>query len=99
MRGVVSKTRLAVVEDRIDDDLAVGRHAELVPELDQLVSDHPLRERLYGQLMRALYASGRAGRCARDLRASAPNAQRRSSQSFQSYVDDTNHRDVEMVLS
>ena len=53
--------RLAVVEDRIDDDLAVGRHAELVPELDQLVSDHPLRERLYGQLMRALYASGRQG--------------------------------------
>lgn len=51
--------RLAVVENRFDQDLAAGRHAELVPELEQLVSDHPLRERLYGQLMRALYASGR----------------------------------------
>src|SRR6476646_534015 len=51
--------RLAVLEDRIDDDLAAGRHAELVPEIEQLVGEHPLRERLHGQLMRALYGSGR----------------------------------------
>ena len=60
-RRRLESQRLAVVEDRIDDDLAAGRHSELVPELEQLISDHPLRERLCGQLMRALYASGRQG--------------------------------------
>ena len=53
--------RLAVLEDRIEEDLAAGRHAELVPELEQLVDEHPLRERLQGQLMRALYGMGRQG--------------------------------------
>jgi YVTN family beta-propeller protein len=53
--------RLAVVEDRIDADLAAGKHGQLVPELEQLVVEHPLRERMHGQLMRALYASGRQG--------------------------------------
>ncbi len=50
---------VAAVEDRIEADLALGRHAELVPELESLVSRHPLRERLRGQLMLALYRSGR----------------------------------------
>ena len=53
--------RLAVLEDRIKEDLAAGRHAELVPELEQLVDEHPLRERLQGQLMHALYGAGRQG--------------------------------------
>jgi DNA-binding SARP family transcriptional activator/DNA-binding beta-propeller fold protein YncE len=51
--------RLVALEDRIDADLADGRSAALVPELEALVAQHPLRERLHGQLMRALYASGR----------------------------------------
>jgi YVTN family beta-propeller protein len=51
--------RLSVVEDRIDADLAAGRNAQLVPELEALVAQHPLRERMHAQLMRALYASGR----------------------------------------
>jgi DNA-binding SARP family transcriptional activator/DNA-binding beta-propeller fold protein YncE len=51
--------RLAVVEDRIDADLEAGESAQLVPELEQLVAEHPLRERMQGQLMRALYAAGR----------------------------------------
>jgi DNA-binding SARP family transcriptional activator len=51
--------RLLALEQRIDADLAVGRHAELVGELESLVAEHPLRERLRGQLMLALYRCGR----------------------------------------
>ena len=51
--------RLAAVERRIEADLQSGRHAELVGELESLVSVSPLRERLWGLLMQALYASGR----------------------------------------
>jgi len=51
--------RLGVVEDRIEAELATGRHTALCSELGQLVAEHPLRERLRGQLMLALYRSGR----------------------------------------
>ena len=46
-------------EARIATELALGGHAELVPELQALVAAHPLRERLRGQLMLALYRAGR----------------------------------------
>src|SRR5713226_2765121 len=55
----LSELRLAVLEDRIEADLALGRHVEVVPELERLVGEEPLRERLLGQLMQALYRSGR----------------------------------------
>jgi predicted ATPase/DNA-binding SARP family transcriptional activator len=55
----LSELRLAASEDRIDADLALGKGAELVPEVEELAGEHPLRERLRGQLMRALYAAGR----------------------------------------
>lgn len=51
--------RLAAIEERIDADLAVGRASEVVTELDALVTEHPLQERLRGQLMLALYRAGR----------------------------------------
>ena len=51
--------RLAVVEDRVEAELELGRQAALVPELQALVAQHPLRERLRAQLMLALYRSGR----------------------------------------
>ncbi len=55
----LEELRLAALERRIEADLALGRHGELVGELKELVENHPLRERLRGQLMIALYRSGR----------------------------------------
>ena len=55
----LDERRLTTLIDRIDADLAVGRHAELVPELETLVAQHPLREQLRELLMLALYRSGR----------------------------------------
>jgi DNA-binding SARP family transcriptional activator len=55
----LEELHVAAVEERIEADLALGRHAELVSELEALVARHPLRERLRGQLMLALYRSGR----------------------------------------
>ena len=58
-RARLEEQRLAALEQRIEAELALGRHAELVPELEGLVREHPLRERLRGQLMLALYRCGR----------------------------------------
>ncbi|WP_157728318.1 AfsR/SARP family transcriptional regulator [Actinopolymorpha singaporensis] len=51
--------RLSATEDRLEADLACGRHADALAELERLAAAHPLRERLQGQAMRALYAVGR----------------------------------------
>ncbi len=55
----LEELRLTAVEDRIDADLARGAHAALVAELEARVAERPLRERLRGQLMLALYRCGR----------------------------------------
>jgi YVTN family beta-propeller protein len=55
----LEELRLAALEDRIEADLALGRHDALVAELETLVAANPYRERLQGQLMLALYRSGR----------------------------------------
>src|SRR5215207_7580 len=55
----LEEIRLAAIELRIDTDLALGRHDELVGEIEALVAEHPLRERLRRCLMTALYQSGR----------------------------------------
>ena len=55
----LDELRLAVLMDRIDCDLALGRHEQAVGELGVLVGEHPLRERLRAQQMLALYRSGR----------------------------------------
>jgi class 3 adenylate cyclase/tetratricopeptide (TPR) repeat protein len=57
----LEERRLSVLEDRIEADLGSARHGEIVPELKALVAEHPFREHLRAQLMRALYRSGRPG--------------------------------------
>jgi DNA-binding SARP family transcriptional activator/ABC-type branched-subunit amino acid transport system substrate-binding protein len=55
----LDELHLSAKEEWIEAELALGLHHELVGELEQLVTDHPLRERLRGQLMLALYRSDR----------------------------------------
>lgn len=59
--GRLEELRLAVVEERLECDLAMGRHAEVAAELSGLVGEFPLRERLAGLMMTALYRCGRRG--------------------------------------
>jgi DNA-binding SARP family transcriptional activator len=55
----LEELRLGAEEGRIEGELAAGRDSQVVADLERLVSEHPLRERLRGQLMLALYRSGR----------------------------------------
>jgi len=55
----LDELRIVALESRIEADLALGQHAAIVAELEVLTNRHPLRERLWGQLMLALYRSGR----------------------------------------
>ena len=55
----LDELRLECLEERLETDLERGRHAEVVGDLERLVAEHPARERLRGQLMLALYRSGR----------------------------------------
>jgi DNA-binding SARP family transcriptional activator len=55
----LEEERLSALMDLIDSELALGRHEELVHEVEALVREHPLRERLRGQLMLVLYRAGR----------------------------------------
>jgi YVTN family beta-propeller protein len=70
----LEELRLAALEDRIEADLALGRHDALVAELETLVAENPYRERLQGQLLLALYRSGR--------QAEALDAYRRARRTF-----------------
>ena len=55
----LEELRLSAVEGRLEALLALGRDAEVVPAVEAAIGEHPLREHLWGQLMTALYRSGR----------------------------------------
>ncbi len=57
--GRLQEARLVAEEDELDAKLALGRHADVVAELEALTAENPLRERLWAQLMLAQYRSGR----------------------------------------
>jgi hypothetical protein len=65
----LEELRLVALEQRIDADLALGRHAQVAAELETLVREHPLRERFRGQLMLALYRCGRQAEALETYRA------------------------------
>jgi tetratricopeptide (TPR) repeat protein len=58
-RARLEALRLTAFEDRLEAELTLGGHAALVGELEMVLAEHPFRERLWGQLMLALYRSGR----------------------------------------
>jgi DNA-binding SARP family transcriptional activator len=58
-RAQLEEQHASALEQRVEADLELGRHVELVPELESLVREDPLRERRRAQLMLALYRSGR----------------------------------------
>ncbi|MEU6300155.1 AfsR/SARP family transcriptional regulator [Streptomyces erythrochromogenes] len=57
----LNESRMVAFENRVEADLRLGRHADVIGEIRSAIGKHPLRERLHGQLMLALYRSGRQG--------------------------------------
>jgi len=57
--GRLEEIRLAALEERIEAELGLRRHGQLIGELEQLIAEHPLRERFRAQLMLVLYRGGR----------------------------------------
>ncbi|MGR4881926.1 AfsR/SARP family transcriptional regulator [Streptomyces sp. LARHCF249] len=57
----LNESRMVAFENRVQADLRLGRHADVIIDVQSAIAGHPLRERLHGQLMLALYRSGRRG--------------------------------------
>jgi DNA-binding SARP family transcriptional activator len=65
----LEELRLTCIEGWLEAELALGRHAEMAPELESLVAEHPFRERLRAQHMLALYRLGRRAAALESYRA------------------------------
>ena len=65
LRSRLQELRLIAVDDLLDARLSLGHHARLVPDLEAMVTEDPLRERRWAQLVRALYGSGRQAEATR----------------------------------
>jgi predicted ATPase/class 3 adenylate cyclase len=63
----LDELRIGALEDKIEAELALGRHGELIGELERAAHDDPLRERLWGQWMLALYRAGRQAEALRSF--------------------------------
>ena len=90
--------RLACVEDRIEADLAMGRHGAMVGELDALVRQHPLRERLRGQHMLALYRPGARLKRSRRIRTHAERSSRSSASTRRASSESSSRRFCARIL-
>jgi predicted ATPase/DNA-binding SARP family transcriptional activator len=106
----LTETKVAAIEARIDADLALGRHAALVAELEHLVAAYPWREHLRAQLMLALSRSGRQTEALRSYESArsvladqvglAPSPELRALETAILRQDDTTvRRDAQAVLS
>ena len=90
----LEELRLEALETRIDADLALGRHAMLVAELELLVAEHPLRERLRGAADARPVSQRARARGARDVPRHAPPAGRRAGDGAQPVPARTARRDA-----
>jgi DNA-binding SARP family transcriptional activator len=63
----LEEARLAVLGRRIDSDLTLGRHADLIGELSALVARHPMNENFFALLITALYRAGHIGRALQEF--------------------------------
>ena len=77
----LEERRLDAVELAIDGDLAAGRHGEVIGELETLVAEQPLREKLHSQRMLALYRAGRQADALEAYRDARASSSRRSASS------------------
>ena len=78
MRTRLEELHRIAVEDLVDAELALGYHQRLAPQLESLVAAEPLRERRWGQLMRALYGSGQQAAALRAYQRRATTSSRNS---------------------
>ena len=74
----LEELRLSATEHRVSAEIAMGGHSTVVPELESLTARYPLRERMWANLMLALYRSGRQAEALVDVRARPPGAGRRA---------------------
>ena len=90
--SALHELRITALEQQIETDLALGRHAEVVGRLPALIADHPYRERLRGQLMLALYRCDRQADALQAYQDARPSSSKGSASSRASGCASSNAR-------